>query len=105
MGKVKIDFCQTCNRYILDIVFATRNPDEYGIDVGGYIEWGASPRASIYLAQAAKAYAFLRHRAHVIPDDVKAIGMDVLRHRVIITYEAEAEELSSEDIVQKIMSL
>jgi len=88
--------------YIIDIVFATREPETYKIDAGKYIEYGASPRASIYLAQAARAYAFLRHRGHVTPDDVKAIGMDVLRHRVIITYEAEAEELTSEDIVRKI---
>ena len=88
--------------YIIDIVFATREPETYKIDVGKYIEYGASPRASIYLAQAARAYAFLRHRGHVTPDDIKAIGMDVLRHRVIITYEAEAEELTSEDIIRKI---
>lgn len=88
--------------YIVDLVFATREPQNYKLDIEPYIEWGASPRASIYLAQAAKAYAFLRHRGHVIPDDVKAIGMDVLRHRVIITYEAEAEELTSEDIVRRV---
>ena len=88
--------------YIIDLVFATREPETYKIDVGKYIEYGASPRASIYLAQAARAYAFLRHRGHVTPDDVKAIGLDVLRHRVIITYEAEAEEMTSEDIVRKI---
>lgn len=88
--------------YILDLVFATRRPEEYRINVGQYIEYGASPRATIFLAQAAKAYAFLRHRAHVTPDDVKTIGVDVLRHRVIPTYEAEAEEISSEDIIKKI---
>ena len=88
--------------YILDIIFATREPEAYGIDVGKYIDYGASPRASIYLAQAARAYAFLRHRGHVTPDDVKAVGMDILRHRVIVTYEAEAEEITSEDIVRKI---
>jgi MoxR-like ATPase len=88
--------------YIIDIVFATRNPEAYNIKIGKYIAYGASPRATIYLAQAARAYAFLRHRGHVTPDDVKVIGMDVLRHRVIITYEAEAEEMTSEDIVRKI---
>lgn len=88
--------------YIVDLVFATREPKNYKLDIEPYIEWGASPRASIYLAQAARAYAFLRHRGHVIPDDVKAIGMDVLRHRIIITYEAEAEELTSEDIVRRV---
>lgn len=88
--------------YIIDLVFATRRPDEYKIDVGQYIEYGASPRATLYLALAAKSYAFLRHRAHVTPDDVKTMGVDVLRHRIIPTYEAEAEEISSEDIVKKI---
>lgn len=88
--------------YILDIVFATRRPEEYKIDVGQYIEYGASPRATIFLALAAKAYAFLRHRGHVTPDDVKTIGVDVLRHRIIPTYEAEAEEITSEDIIKKI---
>lgn len=88
--------------YIIDIVFATRNPEQYNLKVKDYIEYGASPRATIYLTLAAKAHAFLRHRGHVIPDDVKAIGMDVLRHRVIITYEAEAEEMTSEDVVKQI---
>jgi len=88
--------------YILDLVFATRRPEDYRIDVGQYIEFGASPRATIFLALAAKAYAFLRHRAHVTPDDVKTVGVDVLRHRIIPTYEAEAEEITSEDIVKKI---
>jgi MoxR-like ATPase len=88
--------------YILDLVFATRQPDEYKIPIGQYIQYGASPRATLFLALAAKAYAFLRHRAHVTPDDIKTIGMDVLRHRVIPTYEAEAEEITSEDLVKKI---
>ncbi|HOE62849.1 MAG TPA: AAA family ATPase [Candidatus Sumerlaeota bacterium] len=88
--------------YIIDLVFATRNPEAYKIQAGKYIAYGASPRATIYLAQASRAYAFLRHRGHVTPDDVKAVGLDILRHRVIITYEAEAEEITSEDIVRKI---
>lgn len=88
--------------YILDLVFATRRPEDYKINVGQYIEYGASPRATIFLALAAKAYAFLRHRAHVTPDDVKTVGVDVLRHRIIPTYEAEAEEITSEDIIKKI---
>ena len=91
-------------RYILDLVFASRNPKEYGIAIGDLIEYGASPRASIYLATAAKGYAFLRHRGYVTPDDVKAIGMDVLRHRIIPTYEAEAEEMTSDDIVREIFN-
>ncbi|MBM3307362.1 MAG: MoxR family ATPase [Candidatus Eisenbacteria bacterium] len=90
-------------KYILDIVFATREPEAYGLDIAGLIAYGASPRASIYLSIAARAHAFLRGRPYVTPEDVKAIAMDVLRHRVIITYEAEAEELTSEDIVQRIL--
>jgi len=92
-------------RYILDIVFATRNPDDYGLDdLKPLIRYGASPRASIYLTQASKSHAFLRRRGYVTPEDVRAIGMDVLRHRIIITYEAEAEEVTSEDIVRKILN-
>jgi len=90
-------------RYIVDIVFATRDPAAHGLaDVAEFIQFGASPRASIYLTLAAKAHAFLRHRGYVIPEDIKAIGMDVLRHRVILTYQAEAESLAPEDIVQRI---
>jgi len=100
LNKIYMD--EKIKNYIIDIVFATRNPEAYNIKIGKYIAYGASPRATIYLAQAARAYAFLRHRGHVTPDDVKVIGMDVLRHRVIITYEAEAEEMTSEDIVRKI---
>jgi len=89
--------------YVIDVVSATRNPDEYQIaDLKGLIEYGASPRASIYLIRSARAHAFLRGRGYVTPEDIKAIGMDVLRHRVIVTYEAEAEEITPETIVQKI---
>ncbi|HPB33049.1 MAG TPA: AAA family ATPase [Candidatus Sumerlaeota bacterium] len=99
-GEIYMD--EKIKNYILDIVFATRDPKTFGLDVGKYIQYGASPRATIFLAQAAKAYAFLRHRGHVIPDDVKAVGPDILRHRVILTYEAEAEEISSDQIIQAI---
>jgi len=88
--------------YIVDLVCATREPDKYKIAVKEFIQLGASPRATIYLTLAAKAYAFLRGRGYVTPQDVKSIGMDVLRHRVMITYEAEAEEKTSETIIQKI---
>jgi len=98
--RIYID--EKVKNYILDLVFATRRPEDFKINVGQYIQYGASPRATIFLALAAKAYAFLRHRAHVTPDDVKTIGVDVLRHRVIPTYEAEAEEITSEDIIKKI---
>jgi MoxR-like ATPase len=90
--------------YIVDIVHATRRPDEAGLkDLGPLIEYGASPRATIFLAQAARAHAFLRGRNFVTPDDVKAIAPDVLRHRVLTTYEAEAEEVTSDMIVSKIL--
>lgn len=92
-------------RYIIDIVFATRNPQDYGMpELAELIEYGASPRASIYLSMAAKAHAFLRRRGFVTPEDVRSIGMDVLRHRIIVTYEAEAEDVTAEDIVRKIIN-
>ncbi len=89
-------------RYIVDLVFVTREPDSHGLDIGRYIDFGASPRASIYLALAAKAYAFLQGRDYVIPQDVKAIGMDVLRHRVLTTYEAEADGIAAEDLIEQV---
>jgi len=90
--------------YILDLVFATRDPQNYQNleDMKSLIECGASPRATIYLARAAKAHAFLDHRGYVTPDDIKAIGKDILRHRIILTYEAEAEQINQEDIVNRI---
>ena len=91
--------------YILDIVFATREPEKYKVDVKHLIAYGASPRASIYLALAARAHAFVRGRGYVTPEDVKAIGMDVLRHRVITTYEAEAENVTSEEVLQRIFDV
>ena len=89
-------------RYIVDIVFATRQPADYGLDIGAYVDFGASPRATIYLALASKAYAFLRGRGYVTPQDIKSIGMDVLRHRVLTTYEAEAAEIGAEELIQRI---
>lgn len=86
--------------YIVNIVDATRQPEAYGLDLKNLIAFGASPRATIYLALAAKACAFMQGRGYVTPQDVKSIGMDVLRHRVIVSYEAEAEEKTSEDIIQ-----
>jgi MoxR-like ATPase len=91
--------------YVLDLVFATRFPDRFRLDaMKGLIAYGASPRATIYLTQASKAYAFLQGRGYVTPEDVKSIGPDVLRHRVLLTYEAEAENTTSEDIVQKVFA-
>jgi len=90
--------------YIVDIVMATRDPKAHRLDdLVDFIEYGASPRASIALAKAARAHAFLRHRGFVTPEDVKAIGPDVLRHRVILTYEAEAEEVTAERIVHRVL--
>ena len=88
--------------YIVSLVVATRNPAEVGLDIASLIQYGASPRATIYLTMAAKAHALLQGRGYVTPQDVKTIGMDVLRHRVIVSYEAEAEEKTSEDLVQQI---
>jgi MoxR-like ATPase len=91
--------------YIVDIVHATREPESAGLkDLVPLIEFGASPRATISLAQASRAHAFLRGRAFVTPDDVKAIAPDVLRHRVLTTYEAEAEEVTSDQIVQRVLA-
>jgi len=92
-------------KYILDIVFATREPKKYKLDdLANLIQYGASPRATIYLTLASKAYAFTQGRGYVTPQDVKSIGPDVLRHRVIVSYEAEAEEKTSEDIIKTIFS-
>jgi len=89
--------------YILNIVFATREPAKFGLgELTELIAYGASPRATIYLNLAAKAHAFLKGRGYITPEDIKAIGHDVLRHRIIVTYEAEAEEKTTDDIVQKI---
>src|SRR6187431_926240 len=92
--------------YIVDVVFATREPQKKGMkDLAPLIEYGASPRASIALNLAARAHAFLRHRGYVTPEDVKAIGPDVLRHRVVLSYEAEAEEVTAEDIVRRVFEV
>jgi MoxR-like ATPase len=91
--------------YIVDIVHATREPAAAGLkDLVPLIEFGASPRATIALAQASRAHAFLRGRAFVTPDDIKAIAPDVLRHRVLTTYEAEAEEVTSDEIVRRVLA-
>lgn len=101
VNQVYID--EKVRDYIVDVVTASRNPRGYDLEkIGDFIEYGASPRASIYLNLAARAHAFLRHRGFVIPDDIKAIGADVLRHRIILTYEAEAEEINTEDIIRKL---
>lgn len=99
----KIHMDEKIKDYILNIVFATRFPEKYGIDdLKGMIAYGASPRASIYLTLTSKAYAFIKRRGYVIPEDIKSIGYDVLRHRIIPTYEAEAEDMTTDDIIRKI---
>jgi MoxR-like ATPase len=92
-------------QYIVDIVYATRTPNDYGLaKLSGMIAYGASPRASINLSLAAKAYAFLKRRGYVIPEDVRAVCYDVMRHRIGLTYEAEAENIVSEDIITLILN-
>jgi len=92
--------------YIVDVVLSTRHPEEQGMkDLGPLIEFGASPRASIALNLAARAHAFLRHRGYVTPEDVKAVGPDVLRHRIVLSYEAEAEEVTAEDVVRRVFEV
>jgi len=92
-------------QYIIDIVFATRNPEKYDLEkLKDLISFGASPRASINLAMASKAYAFIKRRGYVIPEDVRALCHDVLRHRIGLTYEAEAENITTEDIINDILN-
>src|SRR5690606_16218899 len=92
-------------QYIIDIVFASRKPEDYGMEkLKNMITFGGSPRASINLALASKAYAFIRRRGYVIPEDVRAIAKDVLRHRIGLSYEAEAENITQEDIVNEILN-
>ncbi|MDR2860652.1 MAG: MoxR family ATPase [Elusimicrobiota bacterium] len=101
VSKVYID--DKVKNYIVDLVFASRNPSQYGLeDLKNLIAYGGSPRATINLALAARAYAFLQGRGYVIPEDIKVVGHDVLRHRILITYEAEADSLTSDDIIDKI---
>ena len=103
IGEIYMD--EKIEKYILDIVFATRNPKQYNLgSLAQLISYGASPRASINLALGAKAYAFIKRRGYVIPEDVRAVSLDVLRHRVAVTYEAEAEEVTPEQIVQEVLN-
>lgn len=103
VSEVYVD--EKVERYIIDLVFATREPGKYGLkELDDLIQFGASPRASIFLAQAAKAHAFLRGRGYVTPEDVRSIGLDVMRHRIILTYEAEAEEKTPEYVIAQVLS-
>ena len=101
--QVYID--EKIEKYIADIVFATRYPDRYGLaDLKDMITFGGSPRASINLAKTSRAYAFIKHRGYVVPEDVRAVAHDVLRHRIGLSYEAEASNLTSEEIVSRIIN-
>jgi MoxR-like ATPase len=103
VGDVYID--EKIEQYIADIVFATRYPDRYGLpEVKDMITFGGSPRASINLAKAARAYAFIKRRGYVVPEDVRAVAHDVLRHRIGLSYEAEASNITSEEIVSKVIN-
>ena len=103
VNQVYID--EKIEQYIADIVFATRYPDRYGMpELKDMISFGGSPRASINLAKASRAYAFIKHRGYVVPEDVRAVAHDVMRHRIGLSYEAEASNVTSEDIVSKIIN-
>ena len=98
-----IHISENIKKYIVSLVLSTRSPNDYGLnDLNSLINYGASPRSTIFLAICAKAQAFLNKRAFVIPEDVRAVGKAILRHRIILTYEAEAEEITTEDIIQRI---
>ena len=90
--------------YILSIVFATRDPEKYKLQIKEFIRYGASPRATIYLTIASRAHAFLQGRGYVTPQDVKSVAPDVLRHRLLVSYEAEAEELTSDELISRILN-
>ena len=96
---------QKIENYIIDIIFCTRNPEEYNLkELKDLINFGASPRGSINLAKAARVYAFIKRRGYVVPEDVRAVCHDVLRHRIGLSYEAEAENITSEEVIDKILN-
>ena len=99
----QIHVSDNIQEYIVSVVFATREPGKYGLnDLRSLILYGASPRATIFLSTAAKSHAFLQKRGFVIPEDVRSVGKSILRHRIILSYEAEAEEITTDDIIQRI---
>jgi MoxR-like ATPase len=100
VGQVYMD--DKVKDYIVDLVFATRKPEDYQLDTKDLVQYGASPRATIFLAKAARAHAFVSGRGYVTPEDVKSVGLDVLRHRIILTYEAEAENVTTEDVIRRV---
>ncbi|HXH29163.1 MAG TPA: AAA family ATPase [Candidatus Polarisedimenticolia bacterium] len=101
VGQVYVD--KRIKDYIVEIVFATRRPEDYRLDIKGLVQFGASPRATVFLTVAARAHAFIRGRGYVTPEDVKSIAFDVMRHRIILTYEAEAEDVTTEQIIQRVL--
>ncbi|MBK8956718.1 MAG: AAA family ATPase [Saprospiraceae bacterium] len=102
---LKVYMDERIEKYLLSLVFATRNPENYQLkELSSYIEYGASPRASIFLAHASKAHAFMQHRGFVIPEDVQHVSRDILRHRIGLSYEAEAEDVNQDEIISKILS-
>ena len=99
----QIHIAENIQKYIVSLILSTRNPENYGMkDLKGLIEFGASPRATIYMSIAAKAAAFMSQRGYVIPEDIREVGRAILRHRIILTYEAEAEDITTEDIITRI---
>jgi len=102
VDQIHVD--EKVREYIVKIVFATRKPQDYKLDIKHFIQFGGSPRATIFLTLAAKAWALLQGRAYVTPEDVKSIGPDVLRHRIILNYEAEAQSITTDAIIKKILN-
>ena len=102
MDEIYVD--EKIKDYILSIVFATRDPEKYKLQIKEFIRYGASPRATIYLTIASRAHAFLQGRGYVTPQDVKSVAPDVLRHRLLVSYEAEAEELTSDELISRILN-
>ena len=104
IGEIYVD--EKVEDYVLNLIFATRDPSNNGLeDLSGIIDFGASPRATINLIRAAKARAFTEGRGYITPEDIRYIGADILRHRIILTYEAEAEELTPEDVIQRLFEV
>jgi len=101
VGQIYID--NRIKDYIVDLIVSTRRPEEHKLDIKGLVQFGASPRATVFLTLAAKAHAFIRGRGYVTPEDVKAVAFDILRHRIILSYEAEAEDVTTEQIIQKVL--
>jgi MoxR-like ATPase len=99
----KIHIAENLQKYIVSLVTATRSPEKFNLsDLKGLLDFGASPRATLFLVQASKALAFMKNRAYVVPEDIRNVGMAILRHRIILSFEAEAEEINSDEIIKRI---